>query len=61
MAATKRLGTLFIAWKSGTDLERHFSDDESGTSRQTNVLIHRPLDICDEHISMDTVSNTEYR
>ena len=27
MTATKRLGTLFIARKSGTDLETHFSDN----------------------------------
>ena len=57
----KLLGTLFIARKSGTDLRTHFSDRESENSRQTSIPIHRPLDIHDGHISMDTVSNTGYR
>ena len=57
MTTTKCFGTLFIARKSDTDLKIHLSDNEPETGRQTNIPIHRPPDIHDGHISMDTLSD----
>ena len=61
MITLKQLGTWLIAWKPGTNLEVHFSEDGSGTSHQANIPIHRQLGIHDVHTSTGTVSNTECR
>ena len=61
MITIERLGTWFIAWKSGTDLGVYFSDNKSKTSHQADIPIRRPLDILDGRISMDIPLNMVHR
>jgi len=61
MTTIECLGAWFIAWKSSTDLNIHFSENGSQMIRQVNVPIHRIPDIRNGRTSMDRVPSMEHR